>query len=247
MRSVRVLLLTLVVLSVPACGRSPDDGDSSKRPPVSGGEPAVDARASLRPEFVYGEGKRQRTGTAFVVRAGGRKYLVTAAHLYKDAEWRAMETVSLRTMAGEPAGQAPGTPLYVGKWTEASPLDDENDLEKLGEDLAVAALPEGNTGSPLHLAARPARVGDLVWVVGCEKDTPGSQRLYGCRVRFVADGYFTFEPLRRFDPWDFSGAPVIDDKGNVVGNLLMGSRTKIHGTTVLAMRERFKRLGIPVD
>src|SRR5687767_4227589 len=107
MRFVPFSVIGLIALFSTACGTSSQLQPSSSKPLIKPG-------VALRPEFAYGESKTQRTGTAFVVRAKSEeKYLVTAAHLYRDDEWPTMRTISLRTMAGDMVARCDGPPIYV--------------------------------------------------------------------------------------------------------------------------------------
>ncbi len=240
MRYLLTIMLASVLLFLAGCGSTPNS-----QPPAS--TPSLGSGTALRPQFSYGNDKTQRTGTAFAIRAkSGQKYLITAAHLYRDDEWPTMQTITLSTMEGKVVGHCEGAPLYIGKYTEDSPHS-KAWIRNYSEDLMITPLPENSSAEPLPLAASDPVREDLVWVVGCEADKPGDQKLYACRVVKVSDTDFQYAPLDGFDPWDFSGGPVVNQNGEVVGNLLAGSQSLLVGTTVGVMRRRFKGLQIEVE
>jgi hypothetical protein len=209
-------------------------------------QPSLNAGTSLRPEFAYGAKKTQRTGTAFVVVAkSGEKYLVTASHLYRNDEWPTMRSITLRTMDGKTVGRCEGVPLYVGKYTEDSPQL-KGLAPDFSDDLMITILPRESTAQTLTLARNNPSRNDPVWVVGCEKKKPGSQNLYPCRVDKVSESEFQYTPIEPFDPWDFSGGPVVNQQGDVIGTLLAG-KTKLTGITVGAIRSRFEELHIDIE
>src|SRR5262249_37069952 len=141
---------------------------SNTKPSDTNTEPTVAPGVALRPEFAYGKDETQQTGTAFAVRTkAGRKYLVTAAHLYRDDEWPTMRTITLRTMEGQLVDRCEGAPLYVGKYTEDSPHSKAPNQD-FSEDLMITPLPENSAAQPLRLAAAGPNRGDTVWAVGCE-------------------------------------------------------------------------------
>jgi hypothetical protein len=210
-------------------------------------EPKLDDSSALRTEFAYGNNKTQVTGTAFAIQSKtGKKYLVSAAHLYKDTEWPTMRKITLRTLAEKQVGECLGRPLYVGKCIEDSPAL-ETLFPDFSEDLMIAEIADNCTAQTLRLATQAPAKGDPVWVVGCETSTPGKQRMYPCSVATVTAKQFAFTPLVPFDPWDFSGGPVVNRRGEVVANLLAGSKVRLIGTSVQAMRERISSLKIELD
>ena len=55
------------------------------------------------------------------------------------------------------------------------------------------------------------------------KDPPHDERFYPVRIVGVGRGGYTAKKLGAFDPRGFSGGPVINSAGLVVGNVLVGS------------------------
>jgi hypothetical protein len=235
-----VVVSTFTLLILTGCS-------SSSNPPVPASTPSLGSVSALRPELAYGKGSTQRTGTAFAVRSkSGQKYVVTAAHLYHDDEWPTMQTITLSTMDDKVVARCKGVPLYVGKYTEDSPHS-KAWIRDYSEDLMITPLAEDSTTEPLSLAANNPVRDELVWVVGCEANKPGSQKLYPCRVVRVSAKDFQYAALNAFDPWDFSGGPVVNQEGEVVGNLVASSSSVLLGTTVSVIRQRFKELQIQVE
>jgi len=106
----------------------------------------------------------------------------------------------------------------------------------------------GKSMRPLPLAAQDPRVGDWVWAVGRESASPrGNEKLFPCQIREVADGGYLMKKHGEFDPRGFSGGPIVNAAGKVVGNVLAGGGEFIQGATVTTLRQHLKHAGIEVD
>src|SRR4029079_7901180 len=186
--------------------------------------PAIDGRVTLRPTFHYGKDDEQTTGTAFVILdREGTARLLTAGHLYRKDEWPTMRRVVLRSFADDTGFEVSGPPVHLGKYTEDTMPNFYNDLD-LGEDLAHWPLPSGVKWVGLKLARNEPAKGDRVWLVGREVNHEGPQRLYPCKVNRSNTNMLYVKPDTRFDPEDFSGAPVVNSSGEVVGMLVGGTK-----------------------
>src|SRR5258708_37796727 len=149
-------MLASVLPFLAGCGSPPNS-----QPPAS--TPSLGSGTALRPQFSYGNDKTQRTGTAFAIRAkSGQKYLITAAHLYRDDEWPTMQTITLPTMEGKVMGHCEVAPLHIGKYTEDSPHS-KAWIRNYSEDLMITPLPENTSPKPCPLAPTNPVRGAWVW------------------------------------------------------------------------------------
>lgn len=247
MRRCRVCLLLFLALTVATCARTEPSASPKKADPPNDGTHGLPPGLALRPEFAYGKSEVQETGTAFAVRAiSGKRYLVTAAHLYKAQEWQTMRTVTLRDMAGAKVAMCAGQPLFVGKLTEDPPASRAL-FTDFSEDLAYYQLPDSGNITTVKLASQMPSPGNEVTVIGCERGKHGAQWAYLFRVISVTNRDLTIEARGRFDPEDLSGAPVLNGRQEAVGNFLAGSRSRYTGTTAGVIRAKFKDLGIEIE
>jgi hypothetical protein len=203
--------------SVPATG-PPDKG------------PTLAAEASLRPHYQMG-GKDVPAGTAFVVQdKSGKLYMLTAAHIMdNEAEWNQVQSVSLDVMGSEEAAKAQGRPTFIGK-----PFDKGN----AGVDLVIWPLADGAKVAPLKLAAADAKMNEWVWVVGQEPGHDGPQKMYRCKVTGTEMRGIVLQQHDRFEMRGFSGGPIVNAQGEVIGSLLGGNAPTIVACKVSSIRER---------
>lgn len=74
--------------------------------------------------------------------------------------------------------------------------------------------------NPVMLASRKARVGDAITLVGCPySERACTQNLYRGHVLEEVDNGFTFDVTPHVNIRGFSGAPILNEDGNVVGVL----------------------------
>jgi S1-C subfamily serine protease len=201
----------------------------------------------LRVEFVFPERRAMSLGTGFVVRDRAKNlYLVTCSHLLRDRDWDNRYSVHMQTMDGQRRIESLGSNLLAGAAVDLKrPMS--NGWPDMTHDLVVRPI-AGSWAHPLRLAKSDPGVGDWVWAVGCEaREPPGDERLFRGRVSQVANGGFVFEKIDPFDPRGFSGGPVVNSSGEVVGNILAGSGNLVSGATVNALRGRLHEAGIQID
>ena len=220
---VTALLLVVAVVGVLSWARTTF---SSPKPP----DPKVGRFVALRPTFQMADGKTYSAGTAFAARMspGSTPLLLTALHLLGtsgglDRELapaeldRQVRIIYLLPMGGrQPVGAARGALRKTGPTLPQDDLDIENDLAafKLHPRSRVNALP---------LALRNPRLGEWVWVVGDRYDSqPPAQRLFPARVMSPAPNQMLVRFRDDFEVRGFSGAPLINQRGEVVG-VLIGS------------------------
>jgi S1-C subfamily serine protease len=201
----------------------------------------------LRLEFVFPERRIMHVGTGFVIEdRDGDHYLLTCAHLIADKDWRNRHSVKMHTMDGRRQIESLGSSLHVGTAVDLRHPGQGGQFD-MTKDLVIRSV-AGSWIRALPLADANPKVGEWVWAVGCESGGPPSnEKLFRGRVTAVADGGFTFTQHDRFNPRGFSGGPVVNRKGEVVGNLLAGKDQTVSGATVGAIRRRLKEVGIEVD
>lgn len=198
---------------------------------------------AYRPEFHFNNGQAPASaGTAFVVKsATGDRYLLTAAHLLDTKEWKSVQSVKLKDFrGGKTLGQSVGAPIYIGRGMD--PARDETEF-----DLAVFKLAPGDSTTPLKLAATYPNQNRL-WAVGCEVTSrDGVQRVFELKPNMAANKSIVLDKINRFNVQAFSGGPLVDHNGVVVGSLLGANETTVIGTSVDALRQRLTEKGIIVD
>jgi len=239
----RAGLPTLLLLSLLAgCGK----GESV--PP-----PSLGAASALRPHIVLKSGIEYDPGTAYVARTapGGTPYVITALHLF--------------CVDGHVESQIPGGQLEMRvSFINLSPFGGReivatgrgskvssgyvrsNNKDLAGDVAAFEVDPATLKADVLILAAEDARVGETVWLLGDQENAkPQSQKLWTARVTEVSAQrtMVQTEATLSFDA--FSGAPVVNGKGEVVGHLIAASASGLVAMTgVSGIRQRLSEAGI---
>lgn len=232
----RRLLLALALLPVFAVGCTPLAAVPETPPPAS--PPAFPDPSALRPHFNVGT-RTVPAGTGFVVAdAAGKKYLLTAAHLMDDAkEWGTVRAVSLHAMEGGEVAACTGRPLLVGR-----SFDESN----CGEDLVIWPLADGAKATPLKLAADDPKRNEWVWAVGQEPKASGPQKAYRCKVTGTTDGGLSLVQHDSFQMMGFSGGPLFNANGEVVGSVLGGRGKDMIVSQVSGIRKKLAAAGVSV-
>jgi S1-C subfamily serine protease len=201
----------------------------------------------FRLEFFLPKKRARHSGTGFVIEDMFQgKYLLTCAHLIEQEEWYKRDRLQMHTMDGKVAIETIGSPLFIGTSVDLK-RSMPNGRPDMTHDLVVQAI-KAKGLKPLPMARNDPKVGDWVWAVGCEMNKPsGNERLYPGRVLEVARGGFLFEQYQSFNPHGFSGGPVVNTRGEVVGNVLAGGHKHVGGATVNSIRTRLREKGILLD
>ena len=245
LRRIPFLLFLLIALGCGKPGGGSDPGVEvlPSTPPPSPKAFRASPRNAYRPTFVFADGKKASAGTAFIVKApSGKKLAMTAAHVLDPKEWAAVKSVLLSTMQDNPVAKLVGKPFYVGKGFDELPmLDRSAGIFDTSEDFAIWNLPEKAALEVLELAEGEPKVNEWVWIIGQE---PGNPLLaYRCKVTVVKGGSFLLEATDRHAPRGFSGGPIVNGEGKVVGTMLAGdpAGTSRQGATVGNIRKRIAR------
>lgn len=213
-------------------------------------EPKPWSGVVLRLEFVDVEQRRVSGGTAFFIKGrSDQHYLLTCAHLIEEKKWRDLAGLNMHTMDNVKHIELFGPSLkkFVGS---AVNLDKRSlgGLPDLTRDLVIQEFPDARWAKPLPLAAADPKLDDQVWVVGCEYGRPPSnENLYPGRIVRVSEGGYVLEKGVAFNPRGFSGGPVVNRKGEVVGNVLAATDRVILGATVSTLRKKLKENGISLE
>jgi S1-C subfamily serine protease len=200
-----------------------------------------------RLEYVYPRLGVRVAGTGFIVRdrADGA-YLLTCAHVLDAKPGQAHGSLRMRTMDGAHVIQSGGAALHMGNAVDLKRRGPDGRPD-MTQDFAVR-LVSGRGAKPLVLANGDPATGDRVWAVGQEAgQPPGAERYYPGVIVHVGDGGYLMRQLEPFNAPGFSGGPIVNSRGEVVGNVLTGGSGFVGGATVSTLRRRLAENGITVD
>jgi hypothetical protein len=190
-------------------------------------EPKVAQNVLLKPTFLLANGSWSG-GSAFLLRGSDRPQtlLVTCHHLFGPAtgldKQMTCEDIAKDVCGAVGLSMQDRKTIIVAqtylKVAGARPFDDTG-AEK---DLAVFVVPEGEKLPALELAEGMPKVGDAVYVFARLRSET-EPKLLPATVSETADKWlsYTFKD-KSIDLRGTSGAPVLDDKGHVVGMNLGG-------------------------
>jgi hypothetical protein len=149
-------------------------------------------------------------------------------------------------MRGDRRIESFGSSRHVGRSVDLKERL-SNGQPDMTKDLVIRSA-AGGWARPVSLASQDPKVGDWVWAVGCEAAAPASdEKLFLGRVSDVSEGGFTMQKHIRYNPRGFSGGPVVNQKGEVVGNVLAGGEDMVAGATVSTLRRRLKESGVDLE
>jgi S1-C subfamily serine protease len=229
--------ISMVFALVVCAGCKKEESVPETPPPEQ--PPPVAADASLRPNYLIG-GRNAAAGTAFIVRSkSGQLYMLTAAHVMDDdAEWQQVQAVSLRQMGGGEVAKVKDRPVFIGK-----PLN----VGGVPSDLVIWPLADGAKLTPLKLAAEDPKKNEWVWAIGQELSSSGPQKLYRCKVTGSDSGGFTLVQHDQFEMRGFSGGPIVNARGEVVGSMLAGTSADMIMSAVSSIRQRLAEAKVEVE
>jgi hypothetical protein len=201
-----------------------------------------------RPTFELKD-KPLSAGTAFLMETGVEKQplvLVTAHHLLgpmgglaAEVAWsdvpRSVKRATCQGIA-TPAQSWTGMPLAV-----PGAASFNNQTKDGLRDIALLTVQGKTTARPLKLAPAQPKLGDTVWLVAqLVSGAPKDKLLFKARVARVQDlalNYLIDDPEGTFDLRATSGAPVVNERGEVIAVNIAGSR----------VAEGFNAAGISVN
>lgn len=199
-------------------------------PTTQPAEPWAERPSAAWPQLVltnhveFRDGRGMDGASSFLVEGGGRVVLATALHLI-----------------GPAGGVDPAVPLArlegeLERWVAYVRTRPRAALVTRG--VAMTSTDEGvvndwlflptdagapRPAQPLRLRDTPVAVGERVWLVGCEyRDEPCTQRVYGARVSGRRSSSFRYDLDEPVVIPGFSGAPILDTRGLVVGVMSVG-------------------------
>lgn len=191
--------------------------------------------AICRPTFEL-KSQSLAAGTAFLMETGVVKQpvvLVTAHHLLgpmgglaAEVAWdevpKAVKRASCESIV-KPAQTWIGAPLAI-----PGAASFNNQTQDGLRDIALLAVQGKPAAKPLKLATAQPRQGDTVWLVAqLVSGAPKETLLFKARVVRVQDlalNYLVEDPQGTFDLRATSGAPVVNERGEVVAVNLAGGR-----------------------
>lgn len=215
------------------------------------------AGALCRPTFELKD-QPLSAGTAFLMETGVEKQplvLVTAHHLLgpmgglpAEIAWNDVPeavkratcqsiTVPAQTWIGKPLA-VPGAASFNNQTSDGL------------RDIALLALQGKSSASPLKLAAAQPKVGDAVWLVAqLVSGAPRDKLLFKARVVRVQDlaiNYLVDDPAGTFELRATSGAPVVNERGEVVAVNIAGGRAangfNLAGVSIHVVRKALQSL-----
>ena len=174
----------------------------------------------LHSQGEFNRGSSLKGACSFIIATNhGSKWVVTAASLFDDKELANL-------------------PFALKSWRAHLPNDEQNHAEVPGgpdlvsavtNDLVALRLPANAhlPVPPMSIRPNPAAPGEPLFLIGLPEDnsTNVTQRLYEGKVGHTTlqgEGQFVFTLDQRVDPRSFIGAPVIDQRGKVIGVLSGG-------------------------
>jgi hypothetical protein len=240
MRQVILAVTCLGFLAAAGCKRS-GEGESVPETPPPDKSPDVPAYRVYRPTFLLG-GSEGAAGTGFFVKApSGRVVALTAAHVLEKNEWSTVRVTWFDTMTGDVRTVVGGKPDYLGRsFDELTPHESGRfPVFDTSEDFAIwSKLPAEAKPNTIELSESEPKVNEWVWVAGAESGKRFA--LYRAKVTRVKKGTVMMSQHDRFAPRGFSGSPVFNAEGKVVGNLLAAdpSSGQMAGATAATIRNR---------
>jgi hypothetical protein len=172
-----------------------------------------------KPTIQSNFGETHEAGTAFVMKYEASRYLITAHHLFGPSGGFSKEmtpaqiaseitSIQLRNViTGEEIQAGPNVQISGAKTTSLNNAANR-DIAVFQMDLTVGGL---------TLSARTPKQGDFVWLVAPSKDNEDTKLIHSAVILYVSEGtvFYKFDNTR-IDLRSTSGAPVIDEDGNVV-------------------------------
>jgi hypothetical protein len=221
-----VVALALLAACVPAGGQGGAGAPARRSGAI------VPPNSVLRPIFTTTAGTIE-AGSAFVVEGKRGKFLLLTAHhlfgpaggLESEIAWDAMPTVVQRVRAVSPDD---GAVVVLGRGPLAIEGAQAMNGGCMGCDFAVFPVAGVGGAGILRLATAPPLVGGKVFLVA-ELSDGGPKRLHPATLIGVHDDYLAYRFEGSIDLRATSGAPVVNEAGEVVA-VNLGGRADPEGT-----------------
>lgn len=195
------------------------------------GAPQIGKTVALRPTIIPKKGKPVSAGTAVAVRTAPGKpaVLITALHLFgpsggmqKNIAPGELDAQIREIWLAPVGGKRRIVARAKGAVRKTGPaLSDA--VPNVAGDLAAFKLHPKSAVNALPLATQSLKFGDWVWLVGDVVDhEPQTQRLFPGRAWIPSKEATVVQFKEEFKLQAFSGAPLINAKGEVVGILIGG-------------------------
>ena len=210
--------------------------------------PTVPANFAVRPLFQLRDGHQIQAGTAFATTLDGSPpVLLSAMHLFGEAGGldhdlpaatlpEAISAVAVYDMEyNQPLAHAGAELIRDSKAADFEAND-------MSQDVVAFALDANVPLGVLPLAKTNPAVGTRVWAVGREyKDHGATAKLYGGTITEVKATNIVMEEDTPFEGRGFSGGPVVNAQGQVIGTVIGGGKIYGHAVSLLNPVESIRR------
>lgn len=191
-----------------------------EKPPAP---PELPRNVVLRPHIRLRSGRPSATGTAFLARPwrGADPLMITALHLFKsDGNQLASESLDEAVAAVDLYTLKRDRKIVTAVKSRIRTGHVDMSSSDISGDVAAFAMDESLGFSPfsLLLAKETPMADEPVWVVGDEFDSPNpQQKLWPAKTLLATSDIVTFTLTENATLPGFSGSPVVNRAGHVVG------------------------------
>lgn len=193
-------------------------------------------------EITFGPTHQIKQGNAFCVQGpAGRRFLFSHASLITQSEWQQVSQVILKSRDNLPLNLEDVNPLYLGPFTEDHQPNMLSNPD-LGQDLVIWSMPNASPGKGLTLASQAAVPGEVVWIAARPEKNTNAQSHFRCHVLEHTKHALSLQPLDRCPLDHMIGLPVVNQRGEIIGNVLGGNDLTLIGTGHQGLENQLKRL-----
>jgi hypothetical protein len=215
------LLAGSALLGLAACNGQSSQTNEAAAPPVKSwmAEPfARSPQALLTNGATFADGQHMDGASAFLVQVGARQYALTANHLL-GADG-GIEPTKKRTQVN---GELVSWKLFARQGATDTVLLDKllNSVDSDSSDALVFSVRGGKSGYQALTPRYDApEIGEEVYLIGCPyAEADCTQNRYPVRVEDVSATEYLVEQGESPTLSGFSGCPVVDKQGRVLGLL----------------------------